>query len=58
MILSQAYAAEDQPAGKGGKSPRDNGQQRGGDETGVPGAIVATIFGLFGLLVVARRGLR
>lgn len=44
-----------EPDPEGEEAAKD---EKESDDSGIPGAVVAVIFGVFGLLVIARRNLR
>ena len=57
-MIAQASASVEDAKGTVGKKAQGKKKTRKDDGPAVPGAIVALIFGVFGILVVARRRLR
>ena len=55
LVSSTLIAVDEDAAEDGGAANPEKDAQ---EDAGIPGAIVALIFGVFGLLVVARRNVR
>lgn len=58
VILKRAEAPREAPVDEAGSEPLLTQGAGENEEGGIPGAVVSLIFGLFGLLVIARRNLR